>query len=317
MKGVLLMAYGGPASLDEVEPYLADVRGGRAASPELVAEVRERYRLIGGRSPLLDWTRRVAEALQQRLDVDQRVFVGMRHWHPYIEEAVREAAAAGVDRLVAIPMSPYDSRMSVGAYADKLAAARQTVGAERLEAAVVRSWHLHAAFVDAVRERLETALRRLDPPVAVLFTAHSLPARILQHGDPYPRHLEEAVAAVARAAGLERWHFAYQSPGRTGETWLSPFAEDVVDRLHGEGVRRVLVVPIGFLCDHVEILYDLDVMLTKRAAALGVELVRTESLNDSPRLVDALEDVVRQVDGGRPRTAAVAVQWLSPVEERA
>jgi len=293
LTGVLLMAYGGPESLDEVEPYLADVRGGRPSSPELVAEVRERYRLIGGGSPLLRWTRRVADALQERLDpAAYRVRVGMRHWHPYIADAVRESIGGGERRLLAVPMSPYYARMSVGAYADKLT--RAIDGAD-VEVRMARDWHLHPALLDAFAERI--AARFLGDP-AVLFTAHSLPRRILDEGDPYPDQLRETARALAERLGLPRWSFAFQSPGRTGEAWLGPFAEEALDALAAAGERSVLVVPIGFLCDHVEILYDVDVALKQRADRLGLRLERTESLNDSPALIGALQSVVGALEAG-------------------
>lgn len=281
MIGVLLMAYGGPRSLEEVEPYLTDVRGGRPTPPALLEEVRERYRLIGGASPLLPWTERVASRLQDRLGPAFQVMIGMRHWHPYIAETL---AGASVERFYAIPMSPYYSRMSVGAYAEKVAVANVPVR-------LARSWHLEPSLIEAFAQRVR------DAEGDVLFTAHSLPARILQEGDPYPRQLLETARAVAEKAGVLRWHFAYQSPGRTGETWLSPFAEETLDRLHAEGRDRVLVVPVGFLCDHVEILYDLDIALQQHARGLGMTLSRTESLNDSPLLIDALASVVAQMRG--------------------
>lgn len=293
MTGVLLMAYGGPESLDEVEPYLADVRGGRPSSPELVAEVRERYRLIGGRSPLLHWTRRAAEALQERLDpAAYRVRVGMRHWHPYIADAVRESVVAGEGRLLAVPMSPYYSKMSIGAYADKVRTALE--GAE-VDVRVARDWHLQPQLLDAFAQRLR---ERLGNDSVVLFTAHSLPRRILDEGDPYPDQLRETARALAERLGLARWTFAFQSPGRTGEAWLGPFAEEELDRLAAAGERAVLVVPIGFLCDHVEILYDIDIALKQHAERLGLRLERTESLNDSAALIEALASVVGALEAG-------------------
>jgi protoporphyrin/coproporphyrin ferrochelatase len=288
---VLLMAYGGPASLDDVEPYLRDVRGGRPATPQFVAEIEARYRQIGGRSPIRERTEAQAAATQRELGQRFPVYVGMRHWHPYIRDAVERIVADGHRRVVGIVLAPHYSTMSVGAYEKRLLeAARQ-----RFETALVRSWGDHPKFLDAVARRVTQALRRFPSPAAVqvLFTAHSLPERILALGDPYPAELEASAAAVAARAGLAQWHRAYQSAGATPEPWLGPEAGAVITELAAQGHRAFLIVPIGFVCDHVEILYDVDVMYRALAARLGVRLERTDSLNDDPLLVSALADIAR------------------------
>lgn len=298
--GVLLMAYGGPNSLDEVEPYLLDVRGGRLPSPALIAEVRERYRLIGGRSPLLDLTRQQAAALERALNADGacfRVAVGMRHWHPYIRETLAQMVAEGIRRLVAIPMAPHTSRLSVGAYIRKAEEARAELDVP-LEVHYVESWNDEPLYIQALAEKVSQALRRFPAEVRgrvpIVFTAHSLPQHILAEGDPYPQELMETVAGVVQHLGPVNWRFAYQSAGASSEPWLGPEVATVLDELAAAGHRHVLIAPIGFLCDHVEILYDVDILYRQQAERLGMHLERTESLNASPLLIQALANLVRR-----------------------
>jgi ferrochelatase len=289
---VLLMAYGGPSTLDDVEPYLLDVRGGRPTSPELVEEIRHRYAVIGGRSPIVELTRAQADALARALGPEFSVHVGMRHWHPFIKEAVDEIAQTGARRLVGIAMAPHYSSMSVGAYQKKLLEAADG----RMELALVRNWGDHPQFLAAVAEQVGGALRRFPDPadVQVLFTAHSLPKRILAQGDPYPDELRASARAVADRLELGKWDFAFQSAGASPEPWLGPDAGEVIERLAGEGEKNFLIAPIGFVCDHVEILYDIDVEYRTLAETLGVRLERTASLNDHPLLVETLADVTRR-----------------------
>jgi ferrochelatase len=288
---VLLMAYGGPNNLDEVEPYLLDVRGGRPTRPELVAEIRERYALIGGKSPLKELTEAQAKGLGSALGPEFRTYVGMRHWHPYIKETVDRVAREGLTRILGIVMAPHFSEMSVGAYEKKLLDATEG----RIETLIVRRWGDHPKFIAAVTMRVRQALTqfRPDEKVQVLFTAHSLPERILKNGDPYPDELKQSAAAVANSVGLKEWHFAFQSAGATPEPWLGPEAGETMKRLAGAGHRAFLIVPIGFVCDHVEILYDVDVVYQGLARELGVHLERTVSLNADPSLIAVLEDLVR------------------------
>src|SRR2546422_6518910 len=217
---VLLMAYGGPGSLDEVEPYLQDVRGGRPTAPELVQGIRQRYARIGGRSPIRELTEAQAAGVRQALGERFAVYVGMRHWHPYIRDVVEQIVRDGHRRVVGIVLAPHCSAMSVGAYEKQLLEA----ASGRLEPALVRSWGDHPNFLDAVAGRVAQALQRFPAPgaVQVLFTAHSLPERILATGDPYPDELKASAAAVAQRAGLAAWRLAYQSAGATPEPWLGP-----------------------------------------------------------------------------------------------
>ena len=296
---VLLMAYGGPGSLDDVEPYLLDVRGGRPTSPELVHEVRERYAQIGGRSPILELTRAQAAGTQGALGDGFRAYVGMRHWHPYIRETLDEIVSAGHKRVVGVVMAPHYSAMSVGAYEKKLLEAAHG----RIETALVRSWGDHPKFLAAVTEAVTQALQRFPVPrdVRVIFTAHSLPQRIVAAGDPYPDELQATAAAVARrlGGGLADWRFAYQSAGATAEPWLGPDAGSVLKELAAAGQKNVLIAPIGFVCDHVEILYDVDIAYQALARELGIRLERTRSLNDDALLMECVAELVRTAVGER------------------
>ncbi|MCX2726605.1 ferrochelatase [Thermomicrobium sp. 4228-Ro] len=301
---VLLMAYGGPNSLDDLPAYLADVRHGRPYSAELLADLTERYRMIGGRSPILELTRAQAEGVQQVLEsvqsedgVRYRVYVGMRHWHPYIREVVPEILRDGADRLVAVVMAPHYSRMSVGAYLARLDEALREHGAT-LPVHAVESWKDEPDFIAAWVERIEAALAAVPAgerdSVVLLFTAHSLPTRILEWGDPYEEEILTSVRLVAQQFPNHHWRFAFQSQGASEEPWLGPTVEETLDALAAEGVRRVLLVPIGFVCDHVEVLYDVDIAHQQYAAERGIVLERPAMLNDHPLLCRAIATAVRR-----------------------
>lgn len=302
-KGVLLMAYGSPETLDDVEEYFTHIRGGRKPSPEAVEELKERYRCIGGRSPLMEITQAQARALEQVLNADPdgtyRVYVGMKHWQPFIHETIERMAADGIERAAAIALAPHYSRMSVGAYIE---AAQEALKAHPLNVRFVESWHLQPTFIEAWTSRVRDALEKFGPEerdeVVVVFTAHSLPERILQWDDPYPRQLRETCEAVAGRVGLpnSRWKFAYQSASHTNEPWLGPDVLDVLDELAHQGAKSVLVCPIGFVADHLEVLYDIDVECREQAEELGLHLERTESLNDDPLFVRALAEIVKEYE---------------------
>jgi ferrochelatase len=214
----------------------------------------------------------------------------MRHWHPYIGDALARLAERGISRAVGLVMAPHYSRVSIGAYYREVEEARSGV-----EVRPIESWHLLPGYLDAVADRVRHALARFDDPerVHLLFTAHSLPRRILEWDDPYPRQLDQTMRAVVERLGPRPHRFAYQSAGMSGEPWLGPDAETAVDQLAAEGVRRVLVVPIGFVCEHVEVLYDVDLELRAHAATLDVRLERIEMLNDHPAMIAALAALVR------------------------
>jgi len=279
---VVLMAYGSPATAEDIRPYFEDIRGGRPVSDEAVAGLAQRYRRIGGRSPLDDVTEAQRAALERELGVP--VFVGMKHWRPRIAEAVESALTGGATRILGLVLAPHYSRLSVGEYRERLEAAV----AGRAELELVESWHDHEPFLDVLADRV----RGTD--AWVVFTAHSLPARILADGDPYREQLLETSRLVAERAGLDGWSFAFQSASPTGEPWLGPDILDELGRLHETGVRSVLVAPVGFVSDHLEILWDLDVEARERAAVLGLQLERIESLNDDPAFIRALAALVEE-----------------------
>lgn len=292
--GVLVMAYGGPGSLDEVEPYLLDVRGHRPTPREVVAEIRERYAAIGGRSPILEQTRAQARALATALSGnghDFRVTTGMRHWQPRIAEALARLAADGVERAVGLVMAPHYSRLSIDLYFAQVEKARGAV-----EIAPIADWHLLRGYLDAVTDRVRDALQRVpetareDTPV--LFTAHSLPRRILEWQDPYPDQLAATVREVMARLGPRPHRFAYQSAALTPDPWLGPDAGTVLDELAAAGHRHLVVAPIGFTCEHVEVLYDVDVELHARGKALGVRLERTDMVGTHPAMIVGLADLI-------------------------
>jgi ferrochelatase len=285
---VLLLAHGTPDSLDEMAAYLTLVRGGRAPSAALVAEMRRNYAAIGGRSPLTDITRAQAGALRASLGERPPVLVGMQNWRPFIAEAVAEAVGRGARDLLAIPLAPQYSTLSIGRYRE--AAKRALPDGVRMR--FVEAWHDHPALIDAFAERVSEALRR-GPRDVVLFAAHSLPERVVREGDPYALQVRQTAEAVAERAGIAEVELAYQSAGRTPEPWLGPALEDALRGLAEQHCRSVLVVPISFVCDHTEILYDIDVAAQGVARGLGIDLARIESLNTSPRFIDALVQLVR------------------------
>jgi len=300
--GVLVMAYGGPDSLDDVEPYLLDVRGGRTTSPDIVEEVRERYRQIGGRSPILERTQAQAQSLERALSASPTgpaftCFVGMRHWKPRIETALEDMDRAGISHAVGLVMAPHYSRMSVGAYFKKVAEAETGVDVVPIE-----HWHLLPEFTTVLAQRIANGLQEFPVGVRervhVVFTAHSLPERIRQWNDPYPSELRATVDAVTdrlRERSVQNaFGFAYQSAAMTSDPWLGPDVQHVVTQLHEQGVPGVLVVPIGFTSDHVEILYDIDIALAVHAATLGISLRRIPMLNDDPAVMAGLASLVRE-----------------------
>jgi len=287
--GVLLMAHGTPSSVDEMPEYLALVRGGRPASAELVAEMRHNYEAIGGRSPLTDITLAQADALRARLGPDMPVAVGMRNWTPFIKDAIADLAARGVTRIIGIPLAPQFSTLSVQKYIDTARAALP----ESVTFEAVRSFHSHPLLLEAFAERVRDAAPRADE--LVVFTAHSLPKRVVESGDTYADEVAATARGVAARAGVTTYERAYQSAGRTPEPWIGPDIAEMLDVQTGKGVRKFLIVPIGFVCDHTEILFDIDVQAAQLAREFSTSLRRTESLNTSPTFIAMLEDLVRSM----------------------
>lgn len=288
---VLLMAHGTPESVDQMADYLRRVRGGREPSAELIEEMTHNWEAIGGRSPLTDITLQQGRELQKQLAADGfdvPVAVGMRNWRPLIADAMRDIAASGVRRVIGIPLAPQFSTLSVQKYIDAATAALPA----GVEFSCVRSFHDHPLLIEAFAEKVLAA--RPEPDEAVVFTAHSLPVRVVAAGDPYPQQVAATAKLVATRCRIARYETAYQSAGRTPEPWLGPDLTEFVRLRAADGVRRLLVVPIGFVCDHTEILFDIDVQAAAGAQAAGVALRRTESLNASPTFIRTLAALVAQ-----------------------
>jgi ferrochelatase len=282
---VVLMAYGSPDRIEDVPAYYADIRGGRPIRPELLEDLTARYRRLGieTNNPLNEITERTRAALEHELGLP--VFTGMRHWQPRIAEAVEAALAGGAQTIVGLVLAPHYSRLSIGAYRAQLEQAL----AGRAELLFVESWHDEAALVELWAERL----RGTD--AHVVFTAHSLPARIRDECDPYEAQLLETSGLVADAAGIADWSFSFQSESPTGEPWLEPDILDHLVHLHARGVVHVLLAPIGFVADHLEIRWDLDTEAREKAEELGMRLDRAEMPNDDPAFVAVLAGIVRRV----------------------
>ncbi len=282
----MLMAYGSPERLADVPAYYADIRGGRPIPPAVLQDLVERYRRLGieDESPLNAITAETRAALERKLG-DVPVFTGMKHWTPHIAEAAEAAVASGADTVVGLVLAPHYSSMSIAGYRQQL---ERGLGG-RVELAFIESWHDEPGFVDLLAERL----RGTD--AHVVFTAHSLPARILVAGDPYKDQLLETSQLVAERAALETWSFSFQSESQTGEPWLGPDILDHLRELHGRGVREVLVCPVGFVADHLEIRWDLDHEAAELAGELGIGFRRIEMPNADPAFVQVLAALVRRV----------------------
>ena len=284
------MAYGTPATPDDVESYYTHVRRGRPPTPEQLADLRRRYDAIGGTSPLLARTREQAAGIQAALGEGFLVELGMKHARPFIEDGVAALVAAGVTRIVGIVLAPHYSALSVGEYAKRADTAAAGAG---VDFTMVKSWHLAPGYVDLLAGFVQAELPRLAvDPVEVVFTAHSLPTRILDMGDPYPDQLTETAAAVAAGAGIDRWSVGWQSAGRTPEPWIGPDILAVLPALHDAGAAGVVVCAAGFVSDHLEVLYDLDVEARAAAEALGLAFTRTPSPNADPRFCATVAGVV-------------------------
>jgi len=290
---VLLLAHGSPDLPEEVPEFLHNVTGGRELPSAAVHEVQHRYRLVG-RSPLTEITMKQGEALARELACP--VYVGMRNWKPYIRDTVRCMRDEAVRRIVAICLAPHNSRTSVGLY-------RRALLAETgdMQVDFVESWHDHALLIAAFREKLlaswPQACRQMEALIPVVFTAHSVPQRTIQEGDPYAEQARETarlVAAEVPELAPQLWALAFQSQGMSGGPWLGPTVEDTILQLHHRGHRGVFIQPVGFVCDHVEVLYDIDVAFRNFAEQRGMKLWRAESLNASPKLIAALADLARR-----------------------
>jgi ferrochelatase len=295
--GVLLLAHGAPDNLADIPEFLLNVRGGRKLPDAAVEEIIRRYKLIGG-SPLLKLTNLQAHALERELKLP--VYVGMRNWKPFIGEALERIVADGVERVVALCLAPHNSRTSIGLYRKYLDEARVKI-VPTLRVDFIENWHDHPLLIGAFREKLAQGIDRARAEaggeVPVIFTAHSVPEKTIAAGDPYRRQVTETAALIAEAIGpddLPRYRVAFQSQGMTAEPWIGPTVESQIDELAAAGQKFVLLAPIGFVSDHVEILYDIDILFRGYGQERGVTVLRTESLNDSPPFIRTLASLVSE-----------------------
>jgi ferrochelatase len=313
MIGVLLMAYGTPKSLDDVEAYLTHIRRGRRPAEEEVEELKDRYRAIGGASPLYGITASQAKALQEALDRRApgrfQVYLAMKHSPSFIAEVVAEMLRDGVREMVALVLAPHESRMIIDDYMRYARGVLDTRPDVKVH--VIRSWHLNPRYLSAFATRIERELAAFPAPGAdhamVLFTAHSLPEKIVARQDPYPTRLDETARALAERQALRHWRRAYQSAGKTALPWLGPDLVEVLEEVKADRHSQVLVVPIGFVADHLEILYDIDIEAQAKARQLGLILRRTESLNTDPELVEGLAEEVLQRERPHARSDSGAL----------
>lgn len=289
---VLLLAHGSPESADEIPEYLHRVTSGRPLPPQVVEEIAHRYQLVGF-SPLTCWTMKQRDQLAQELGLP--VYMGMRNWKPFIADTLLKMREDGVEHAIVICMAPQNSRTSVGLYRRAV----ESDGKLPFTFDFVESWHDQPMLVKAFAENLSAgwraASREAGYDLPIIFTAHSVPERTISAGDPYQQQAHETAEQVARQAGLKEssWTFAFQSQGMSGGPWIGPTVEDTITGLKQQGATGVFIDPIGFLCDHVEVLYDIDIAFRQFAEKLGMRLWRAESLNDSPRLTAALAGIAR------------------------
>lgn len=299
VKGIFLMAFGGADSLENVEPFVKNVLKGRAASAEVIAKAKERYKLIGGSSPLLRITEAQGKSIADKLNSDPessyeyKSFVGMRYWHPYIAETVGRMKAEGVEEAIAIIMSPFLSLVATGAYIEDLEEAVEKNGGPFIE--MLGSWHLERGFRDMIADNIEKELSGIDRKDAlIIFSSHSLPF-VAVEGDPYAMIVRQACDFVMEKIGKADFKVAFQSKGAGPREWLGPETEKVIEEAAKKGKKRAVVVPIGFAADHVETLYDIDILFKDVAAKSGIEFRRTPSLNTDPRFIGLLAGMIKKV----------------------
>ena len=293
------MAYGSPSSLDEVGDYLAQVRGGRGSSPDEIERLKQRYQRVGGQTPLLQITKSQAGALQKRLIADgvpARVSFGMKHWHPFVEDVVEKISIDNPPILVGLALAPHYSKLSIGGYEDSV---RRGLARKhsKVPFVMVKSWHTEPSLITALSTRVSNMLKEIagSGGTMVVFTAHSLPLRVVSDDDPYRAQLLETSQLVAREAGVTDWDFAFQSASGPTGTWLGPSLQEKISEFSNKGIKRILVCPVGFVSDHLEILYDLDVEARDYANSHGIALTRTLSLNDDPMFIEALAEVAKPI----------------------
>lgn len=297
--GVLIMAYGGPNNLDEIPGYLADIRAGRPTTPAVLEEITNNYRQIGGKSPLMEFTQQQVDAVAAQLDPAKfKCYLGMRHWAPWIEEVVGQMVQDGITHAVSLVLAPHYSKMSIAKYQDKIRDGLEMYHGD-IEFAHINSYHTATPYIEALTNRVQDGLARWSASeqndVHVIFSAHSLPVRIIKMGDPYDTQLRETATMVAAQAGLrdDQWSWSYQSAGRSPEPWLGPQLEEYIPELAEKGVKNIISIPIGFVSDHVEILFDIDIEAQKAAKEHGVRLERPPALNTDPLFIETLVNEIQ------------------------
>lgn len=293
---VLLISYGTPGSIGEVEAYYTHIMRGKTPPREKVEALKRKYMAIGGKSPLLEIAKRQAAALEKKLAEDGmqvKVYVGMNHSHPFIPDVIGEIQAGGHGELIAVPLAPYYTKASTGNYRK---AVDDSLGAlkAKMKMRFVDSWHLNPSLIDTWKRLIEERIGGDSGGSYLLFTAHSIPERLVQVGDPYEKQLLETVNRLVEMLGLERWGIAYQSASPTGEKWLGPSLEETLRELTRRKVAEVLVAPLGFIAEHLEVLYDIDIEAAQLADHLGLRLRRTGMPNDDPRLIAALASLINE-----------------------
>src|SRR3989338_8107521 len=329
MIAVLLLAFGCPDSIESIEPFITNVMGGRKPSPNQLQKIKERYLMIGGHSPLLDITRRQAEALEKKLNSTSsfsppykggdrggryfKVFVGMRYWHPFIKDTLNEIKNSGAERIVAVVMAPHYSKISTDGYIKAVNEAMAELtplfpplekgGEGGFDISFINNWHTHPLFLKTVAEKIKNGISYFSPlipsplrgegkgeGVQVIFSAHSLPEKDAL----YVKQLNETIEGIIRHTGDITWHLGFQSKGMSAGEWLEPTVDSILDKLSEDGKKYILIVPVCFVSDNIETLYDIDIIYKETAKSLGLIFHRTESLNDSPKFIDALVDIVKK-----------------------
>ena len=333
MIGLILMAHGTPASTEDLEAFYTEIRRGSPPSPDQLQNLKMRYLAIGGISPLTQRSLAQATGMQQCLEIrypgEYVVVYGAKHAEPRIDYAVRSLLEQGVNRIIGIVLAPHYSAMSVGEYARRATEATRSAISAGLDVRgamhdepplridVVKSWYRSEGFLRLLSERVNDAMvgvpEELREDTLVIFTAHSLPARILESGDPYAEQLHDSARLVAEMSGLENWTVAWQSAGRTSEQWLGPDILELMRSLPNTGTKQIIVCPIGFVADHLEVLYDLDIEARQLATKLGISFSRTSSLNDDPQFCSVLADIAQDAalgNGDLLDTQVCDSQWI-------
>ena len=296
--GIFLMAHGAPESTHDIPEYLKTIRGGKESSPETIEIIRDRYEQIGGKSPLREITAELADQLEKFLNQQGsqfKVYVGMRNWSPYISDEVKRMTEDGIEKVIALCLAPQFSTWSTKLYFDAFKKALKNCGGEKMDVHFIGSWANHPLLIDVFAEKYQEALKKLDSEnsesIYTIFTAHSIPSESIELGDPYDQEFNKTVQLLVDRVKPSHWYQAYQSQGMIPVPWLGPTVESVLDKISRLGSKTVLIVPVGFVCDHVEILFDIDIEFKKYAEDRRLKLYRTESLNVSPTYIEALASI--------------------------